>query len=93
LFLKLELQFLHKSKNPPNTGENRSMIIHNPQNSGQFHFHHWTKSISTARLQTPFFIKSCSRIAEILLHSCIDGDFAVVILTVSKSFFYYGIGE
>jgi hypothetical protein len=55
-------RFLHKSKNPPDTGENRSMTIHNPQNSGQFHFHHWTKSISTARLQTPLFIKSCSTI-------------------------------
>jgi hypothetical protein len=32
--LKLELEFLHKSKNAPNTGENRWMTIHNPENSG-----------------------------------------------------------
>jgi hypothetical protein len=52
-----------------------------------------TKSISTARMQTPLFIKSWSRKAQILLRYCIDGDFAVVILTHTKSSFYYGFGE
>jgi hypothetical protein len=44
-------------------------------------------SISTASLQTPLFIKSCSRIAYIPLCSCTDGDFAAVILTPSKACF------
>jgi hypothetical protein len=51
------------------------------------------KSISTGRLQTPLFIKSWRRIAEIMLRSCIDVHFTVVILTPSKSFLYYGFGQ
>ncbi len=53
-----------------------------------------TKSISTPHLQTPLFIKSCSiKIALILLCSCIDVHFSVVILTPFKSFFYHGFGQ
>jgi hypothetical protein len=52
-----------------------------------------SKGISTPHLQTPLFIKSCSRIAFILVHYCIDVDFAVVILTPLKYFFYCGFEQ
>jgi hypothetical protein len=43
--------------------------------------------------QTHLFIKSCSRIASVLLRSSVDVHFAVVILTTLKSFFDYGFGH
>jgi hypothetical protein len=55
--------------------------------------HYMSKGISTLHLQTSLFIKSCSRIALILVRSCIDVDFVVVNLTPLKSFFYYGFGQ
>jgi len=51
------------------------------------------KSNSTPHRQTPLFIKSWTRIVQILLLSSINGHFAVIILTPLKTFFYYGFGQ
>jgi hypothetical protein len=44
-------------------------------------------SMSTPHLQTPILIKSCSKMVEILLRSCSDVHFAVLIVTSLKIFF------
>jgi hypothetical protein len=48
---------------------------------------------ATLHLQAPLFIKSCSRSASLLLRPGIDFNFAVVILTPFKPFFYYVFGH
>jgi hypothetical protein len=52
------------------------------------------KSISTSQRQTPLFIKSRSRIAQILLLSGMDGPFCTGHFNpFEKLFFYNGFGE